>query len=326
MGETIGVGPYAIEFTEESDDSLTPDDIGAANKDLTNVPNKSVTANMIADDSLIQLGALQAIAAAAAYDPEGSYAVGDYCTHSGKLHKCNTPIPSGEAWNAEHWTATTVAAELAEVRESLLNKVEWNGGFLQEVSILEWAEKRGIHAVNTHVSTNETVTDVPYAAFWAVDFKSYPDGGWLELVATDIQIGKTWRNIKNWQQPWSGWIPIPIATPPQDHAIVPKNGATFIDGYKNSYSKDQFGRVVVVFSLHFESVPESSIEIFSLPQSFAPTGGAFVGAAVLSMSVYFPALVTAHMNGMVTVGHNVTGYSGPINLHGFLVIDTGGTK
>ena len=58
-------------------------------------------------------GIFLAISAAAAYDPEGSYAVGDYCTHGGKLHKCGTPIESGEAWNPAHWTETTVAVELA---------------------------------------------------------------------------------------------------------------------------------------------------------------------------------------------------------------------
>ena len=58
-------------------------------------------------------GIFLAISAAAAYDPEGSYAVGDYCTHGGKLHKCSTPIDGGEAWTAEHWTETTVAKELA---------------------------------------------------------------------------------------------------------------------------------------------------------------------------------------------------------------------
>ena len=58
-------------------------------------------------------GIFLAISAAAAYDPEGSYAVGDYCTHGSGLHKCNTAIPDGEAWNAEHWAETTVAAELA---------------------------------------------------------------------------------------------------------------------------------------------------------------------------------------------------------------------
>lgn len=72
-----------------------------------NIP-KALNENWEKIDQLVLL----AVAAAAAYDPEGSYAVGDYCTHGGKLHKCNTPIPSGEAWNAEHWTETTVAAEL----------------------------------------------------------------------------------------------------------------------------------------------------------------------------------------------------------------------
>ena len=76
------------------------------------IPGGSITADMIADGAIVQLGALLAVAAAAAYDPEGSYAVGDYCTHGGKLHKCNTAIPSGEEWNAEHWTETTIAAEL----------------------------------------------------------------------------------------------------------------------------------------------------------------------------------------------------------------------
>ena len=77
-----------------------------------------------AQDAVVALGALFAIAAAAAYDPEGSYAVGDYCTHGGKLHKCSTPIESGEAWNAAHWTETTVAAELAEVKAELVRKAD----------------------------------------------------------------------------------------------------------------------------------------------------------------------------------------------------------
>lgn len=85
-----------------------------------------------AQDAVVALGALFAIAAAAAYDPEGSYAVGDYCTHGGGLHKCNTAIPDGEAWTAEHWTETTVAAELAEVRVSLSNKADRGESWVPE--------------------------------------------------------------------------------------------------------------------------------------------------------------------------------------------------
>lgn len=107
--------------------SLTAGDLGAVSEDVVGAPNgvagldengavpieQGGTGATTVQDAVVALGALFAIAAAAAYDPEGSYAVGDYCTQGGKLHKCNTPIPSGEAWNAEHWTATTVAAELA---------------------------------------------------------------------------------------------------------------------------------------------------------------------------------------------------------------------
>ena len=65
--------------------------------------------NWNAIDSL----ALPAAAAASPYNPSGTYAVGDFCIYNGTLQKCNTPIPSGEAWNAAHWSATSVAAELA---------------------------------------------------------------------------------------------------------------------------------------------------------------------------------------------------------------------
>lgn len=190
------------------------------------IPGGSITADMIVDGAIVQLGALLAVAAAAAYNPSGTYAIGNYCTHEGKLHKCNTPIPSGEAWNAGHWTETSVAEELIKVMASLANKAEWNGGFLQEVSILEWAENRGINAVNTHVSTNDTVTDMPYTSFWAVGFKTYPNGGWIELKATNILTGVAWRNIKNGKQPWSGWIKIATGTPPQVRNLVLQSGFT----------------------------------------------------------------------------------------------------
>ena len=273
-----------------------------------NIP-KALNENWEKIDQLVLL----AVAAAAAYDPGGSYAVGDYCTHAGKLHKCNTPIPSGETWNEEHWTATTVAAELSK-----------------KVDVVEdiCADLNDFLSVGRYVKVDESTGNLPDPS---IDFGRAYNIGLSDTALVQIvysRYGNIYaRGFAAWEEPkFRKWTIVANAIPPQEHAIVPKNGATFIDGYKNSYSKDQFGRVVVVFSLHFESVPESSIEIFSLPQSFAPTGGTVVGAAVLSMSVYFPALVTAYTNGMVTVGHNVTGYSGPINLHGFLVIDTGGTK
>lgn len=70
------------------------------------------------------LGTLLAVAAAATYNPNSRYAVGDYCTHGGKLHKCNTDIPDGEPWNAAHWTETTVAKELAGKSNGFIGNVQ----------------------------------------------------------------------------------------------------------------------------------------------------------------------------------------------------------
>ena len=72
---------------------------------------------------------LLAIAAAGAYNPEESYAVGDYCTYKGKLRKCSTAIPTGEAWTEAHWTTTTVAAEMQELSSQLSNVVRVNPGY-----------------------------------------------------------------------------------------------------------------------------------------------------------------------------------------------------
>jgi hypothetical protein len=53
------------------------------------------------------------VAVAPEYDPTSEYAVGAIVMHEDALYKCNTAIETGgEAWNASHWTATTVADEV----------------------------------------------------------------------------------------------------------------------------------------------------------------------------------------------------------------------
>lgn len=62
--------------------------------------------------------------AAAAYDPEGEYLVGDYCTHDGIMYQCNTDIVSpGEDWDPSHWDVTDCGIELNEIKSSLSNKL-----------------------------------------------------------------------------------------------------------------------------------------------------------------------------------------------------------
>ena len=47
-----------------------------------------------------------------AYNPASTYLKGDYCIYNNTLYRCTTEITTAEAWNAAHWTATTVAKEI----------------------------------------------------------------------------------------------------------------------------------------------------------------------------------------------------------------------
>ena len=75
----------------------------------------------------IDTSILLALAAAAPYSAAATYAQGAYCTKDGKLYRCTVAILQAEAWNAAHWTATTVGAELVAIYTTLANKAP--GGF-----------------------------------------------------------------------------------------------------------------------------------------------------------------------------------------------------
>lgn len=59
-------------------------------------------------------GALNALLAnfAPIYDDTATYATGDLVTYNGALYKANQDILVAEAWDATHWTQTTIAAEI----------------------------------------------------------------------------------------------------------------------------------------------------------------------------------------------------------------------
>lgn len=118
---------FVFQFGNASEVTVTLDPVGLVSIGMVGQPNgvaglddngavqikQGGTGETTVQGVVDAFGIFLAISAAAAYDPERSYTVGDYCTHGGKLHKCNTAIPSGEPWNAAHWTETTVAKELA---------------------------------------------------------------------------------------------------------------------------------------------------------------------------------------------------------------------
>lgn len=61
---------------------------------------------------------------AAEYDNTATYALGDLCIYQNALYKCITAITTAEAWNATHWTATTLddmTVKYGDVVNNLVN-------------------------------------------------------------------------------------------------------------------------------------------------------------------------------------------------------------
>lgn len=70
--------------------------------ELPNMQNRTIT------------GALNVLLGniAAVYDDTATYAAGDYCTYNGQLYKANQAISTAESFDATHWDATTIMAEI----------------------------------------------------------------------------------------------------------------------------------------------------------------------------------------------------------------------
>lgn len=51
-----------------------------------------------------------------AYDDTSTYAAGDLCIYNNALYKCTTAITTAEAWNSDHWTATSIAGAINELK------------------------------------------------------------------------------------------------------------------------------------------------------------------------------------------------------------------
>lgn len=143
-----------------------------------------------------------------------------------------------------------------------------------------------------------------------------------------IQTFKTWCDsngynatvfVRSGYPNWgNGWRQLATATPPQEFDLPLAEGVTTVGaGYKNVYSKDQFGIVRVWFSVHFDSIPTSGTHVFNLPEGFRPDSTC-CSAAILSMAEYYNAIVAIHPSGDALVDHGTIGQSGTINLHGYI--------
>ena len=203
---------------------------------------------------------LLAIAAAGAYNPEESYAVDDYCTYKGKLRKCNTAIPDGEAWTEAHWTTTTVAAELAELSSQLSNKVDNQA---KEIPSSNCNNINDLSLYRVHSGTEN--------AFQA------GEGGILLSMPWDINrqqqlsanpLGTTLAHRCKNGGIWGSWIPIANATPPEEYNLLLSDGISVQDGLSAVYSKNQFGEVVVHGDLVGQM--QNGSVIATLPAGFRP--------------------------------------------------------
>ena len=207
------------------------------------------------------------------------------------------------------------------VYTALSNKAEWNSGFLQSGSILDWAEGQKI---NTHVATNSGVTGFPYESAWAVDFYLYPSGGWRRLIATDIQLGNSYYCIKNATLPWSAWEPIATATPPQEYDLPLADGWTVILGHAATYSKNQFDQINIVLGLSTTELQMSEKPVFTVPVGFRPSRTITASVIFWSASTGpHPAVLSLSPDGRGILSHQV-GTSESGNLHGaFTFISSG---
>lgn len=60
------------------------------------------------------------------YNPNYTYAVGDYCIYNNTLYRCTTAISTAETWTSAHWIAVNISDELVTITNELSNKLNSN--------------------------------------------------------------------------------------------------------------------------------------------------------------------------------------------------------
>ena len=263
---------------------------------------------------------LLAIAAAGAYNPEESYAVGDYCTYKGKLHKCSTAIPTGETWTEAHWTTTTVAAELAELSSQLSNLIADHGiktyrDYTQiglsgsEITIAQIFESlpagSTLYANNTATScltSTERPTVTVYGFLIARKVSSaFAIMEWHCPSNDDGSvIGNYTSAYRTVSSPsWSGWALEPTATPPQEFDLPLLDG--WYTNYRVKYRKTQEGLVVVnailVLSEGYSASDNTQIAV--LPEGFRPATSFMYPVSVQDGSTRASAIVQIGTSGTI---------------------------
>ena len=114
---------------------------------------------------------------AAEYSATATYAIGDYCTHDGKLYRCTTAITEPEDWTEAHWTETTVGSELTAIYTALQKKADLGAdGKVPAEQVDAYSQSDSISAeTRTALSLPETAT--PDAALAEIARQLSESGG-----------------------------------------------------------------------------------------------------------------------------------------------------
>ena len=116
---------------------------------------------------------------AAEYSATATYAIGDYCTHDGKLYRCTTAITEPEAWTEAHWTETTVGAELTAIYTALAEKADKSVAFTVTLTAAGWSD-------NAQTASNENFLSTGYAYTVAPASGSFSNYAEAMIYADDV--------------------------------------------------------------------------------------------------------------------------------------------
>lgn len=264
-----------------------------------------------AQDAVLALGALFAIAAAAAYNPSGTYAVGDYCTNDGNLYKCNTPIPDGEAWTAEHWTDTTVAAELTK-------KAEWKPN--------NWKSETDPPSSYPGNSATSFFSGNPFGGIdqCIVSTWVYNLNAARQVISFLDNSGVKYRLSIGGDQ-WGEWKTIATATPPQEGNIPVVDGIREIGQCMYFQQQDGTTHFFVVAGAGSDGAQISNNQNFAVaPIGARPKAQYYYPAVAVSGGNTLNGYVSVNPDGTIVWVGNAVPYPGYIVSFGAFAIEKEG--
>ena len=257
---------------------------------------------------------LLAIAAAGAYNPEESYAVGDYCTYKGKLRKCSTAIPTGETWTEAHWTTTTVAAEMQELSSQLsnlesskLNKTLRTGSGQDLNAIIPSSGSIEVYRVfnpSANVPPGYTENSCDFFLIAICDAAQL----YVLQYAFDVRSTAIWTR-RSYDDSgvihWQDWKQIVLATPPQEFDLPLASGWSNYSGMRSRYWKNQFDEVSVVVDISNPNTVSHGAVVATLPEGFRPAAAFDAPTIIYDGSEILPVRAYFSTNGQISI----SGYS-----------------